>query len=367
MSSKPAKTITESLNIIAAIAAKDIVDALKNRVVVSMIAMLSIILLIPKLLPYIFEQSQTVVLVYTTDNSSWMADLKNNASLSLQEVHSEQELKLALCNAIYPEIGLVVPADINQLIGAGEPVGLSGFACWGKRHQVAELQPKLEGLLSQSLGVPVKINLEGNIFYPPTEGVLYLSLTTINAVLLILMIGIFMVPSLVIEEKETKTMQALLVSPASITQVVVGKALAGSFYILVSGLLIFAITWIEVIHWNMVFLFVISSVIFSVAVGLVLGTLFNKQQDMAGWMTALLLILIGAALIKALGIELPAMMESILPWVPSVALADIYRAAISETFSSIQVWSNFGMVFTVSLMLYAVVILILSRSDRKNI
>jgi len=359
--------MAESLNIIVAIASKDIVDALKNRVVVSMIAMLSIILLVPKLLPYIFEQNQTVVPIYAIADSSWMADLRNNASLSIQEVHSEQDLKLSLCNAIYPEIGLMVPADIDQVIGAGEPVGLSGFVCWGKRYQVAELQPKLEDLLSQSLGVPVKINLEGNIFYPPTDGVLYLSLSTINAVLLILMIGIFMVPSLVIEEKETKTMQALLVSPASITQVVVGKALAGAFYILISGLLIFAITWIEVIHWDMAFLFVISSGIFSVAVGLVLGTLFNKQQDMAGWMTALVLILIGSALIKALGIELPAMVENILPWVPSVALADIYRAAISETFSSTQVWPNFGMVFAVSLMLYAVVILILRRSDRNNI
>ena len=364
MSSKPAQTMAESLNIIAAIAAKDIVDALKNKVIVSMIAMLSIILLIPKLLPYIFEQSQTVVPVYAIDNSSWMADLKNIASLSIQEVHSEQDLKLALCNAIYPEIGLVVPADIDQVIGTGEPVGLSGFVCWGKRHQVAELQPKLEGVLSQSLGVPVKINLEGNIFYPPSDGVLYLSLATINAVLLILMTGIFLVPSLIIEEKETKTMQALLVSPASISQVVVGKALAGSFYILVSGLLIFAITWIEVIHWDMVLLFVITSGIFSVAVGLVLGSVFDKQQDMAGWMTALLLILIGSALIKALGIELPAMMESILPWVPSVALAEIYRAAISEYFSSSQVWTYFGMILTVSLLLYVVVIVILRRSDR---
>ena len=364
MSLKPAQTMAESLNIIAAIAFKDIVDSLKNRVVISMIAMLSIILLVPKLLPYIFEQNQTVVPIYAIADSSWMADLRNNASLSIQEVHSEQDLKLSLCNAIYPEIGLVVPADIDQMIGAGGPVGLSGFVCWGKRHQVAELQPKLEALLSQSLGARVKINLEGNIFYPPTEGVLSLSLVTINAVLLILMIGIFLVPSLIIEEKETKTMQALLVSPATITQVVVGKALAGSSYILVSGILIFAITWIEVIHWDMALLFVITSGIFSVAVGLMLGGVFDKQQDMAGWMIALMLVLIGAVLIKALGIQLPALLMSILPWVPSVALAEIYRAAISEYFSSLQVWANIGMVLAVSLLLYVVVIFILRRSDR---
>ena len=60
---------------------------------------------------------------------------------------------------------------------------------------------------------------------------------------MILMMGIFLVPSLLFEEKETKTMQALLVSPASIGQVVVGKALAGAFYILVTAVMMFAISW----------------------------------------------------------------------------------------------------------------------------
>ena len=113
-------------------------------------------------------------------------------------------------------------------------------------------------MLSQSLGRPVTIHIEGNIVYPPSDGVLFLSLATINSVLMILMMGIFLVPSLLFEEKETKTMQALLVSPASIGQVVIGKALAGSFYILVTAVMIFAISWADVIHWDMVILFVIG-------------------------------------------------------------------------------------------------------------
>ncbi len=152
---------------------------------------------------------------------------------------------------------------------------------------------------------------------------LSLSLATVNSVLMILMMGIFLVPSLLFEEKETKTMQALLVSPASIGQVVIGKALAGLFYILVTAVMIFAISWVDVIHWDMVVLFVIGGGFFSVAVGLILGSFFEKQQDMVGWMTALLLLLVGAILVKMLGVELPAVVESILPWVPSVALAEI--------------------------------------------
>lgn len=364
MTAKLKRSLVESLNIIWVITSKDIVDALKNRVVVSMIVMLGIMLLVPKALPYIFEQSQTVVPIYNMADVSLMTDLKDITSLSIQEVRSEQELKLSLCSAFYPEIGLEIPADIRQVMAAGEQVVIQGFVCWGKRHQVADLQPRLEEALTQSLGEAAVIHLEGNFFFPPTEGVLSLSLTTVNSIVLILMIGIFMVPSLLIEEKETKTLQALLVSPASITQVVAGKALAGCFYILVSGILIFLISWIDVIHWDLVFLYIIGNGIFSVAVGLLLGSIFEKPQDMAGWMTTILLILIGTVLIKTFGIELPALITSVTNWIPSVALAIIYRAALSETYSALQIWTSFGSVLIVSLLLYIEVIIILRRSNR---
>jgi ABC-2 type transport system permease protein len=226
------------------------------------------------------------------------------------------------------------------------------------------VRQKLEEILSQSLGQPVSIVIQGNFVYPSSDGVLLRSISTINSVLMILMMGIFLVPSLLIEEKETKTIQALLVSPASISQVVVGKALAGLFYILVTAVLIFIISWAEVIHWDMVILFVIGSGLFSVAVGLVLGSFYEKQQDMVGWMTFLLLFLVGAILVKMLGVELPALVESLLPWVPSVALAEICRSASSEFISPSQVWTNTGIILSVSLLLYSLVTWKVRRSDR---
>jgi ABC-2 type transport system permease protein len=364
MTDKTVQTIGDKLNIIWTIGSKDIVDALKNRVVVSMIFLLSIMLLVPKALPYIFEQTQTVLPIYSLGDASMLSEIKNSPDLLVQELHSEEDWKLALCGAIYPEIGLILPANFEQVNSGSDQLDFQGYVCWSKRHQVSAVLPKLEGLLSQSLGRKVEIKVESNIVFPATYGVLYISLAMINTVVMILIIGIFTVPTLILEEKETKTMQAMLVSPASITQVVAGKTLAGLFYILVSALLIFLISWVDVIHWDMVLVFVIGSGIFSVAVGLLLGSLFDKQQDMVGWMTAIVLFLVGATLIKALGVELPHLVSSILTWVPSVALAVIYRAALSETISAVQIWSNFGIVLTVSLLLYGIVIYKIKRSDR---
>jgi hypothetical protein len=189
MTNNTSQTIGDSLNIIWTIASKDIADALKNRVAISMIIMLSIILLVPKMLPYIFDQPETVLPIYDMDDSPLIADLKKAPNLSVQVLRSEQELRQALCSSIYPEIGLLLPTDFGPLSGAGEEVEFQGFACWSKRHQVPALQPRLEELLSQALGQPVSIRIEGNIVYPSSEGILALSLININSVIMILMKG----------------------------------------------------------------------------------------------------------------------------------------------------------------------------------
>jgi hypothetical protein len=99
-------------------------------------------------------------------------------------------------------------------------------------------------------------------------------------------------------------------------------------------------------------------------VGLVLGSFYEKQQDMVGWMTAILLLLVGAIVVKVLGVELPALVDNILPWVPSVALAEICRAAFSETVPVTQTMNYLWIVLSVSLLLYALVFWKVRRSDR---
>jgi len=301
--------------------------------------------------------------IYDLGDSAWVTYIKSTPALSVQELSSEQELRQVLCGSVYPEIGLILPPDFDQVMRERDQVEFQGFACWSKRNQVPEVEAKLEGLLSQSLGKAVNIIVEGNILYPPSDGGLYLSLATVNSIVMILVIGIFSVPNLLIEEKETKTMRALLVSPASISQVVIGKSLAGLINILVCAALIFIISWVDIIHWDMIILFVIGSGIFSVALGLVLGSIFDRQVDMIGWITGILLALVGAVVVKALSVDLPYLVRVILPWVPSVALAEIYRAAISETISFIHVWIAFGKVLGASLVLYILVIFIIRRQQ----
>jgi len=221
-----------------------------------------------------------------------------------------------------------------------------------------------EEQIEELVGQPVSINVEGNIVYPPADSALWLLMTAITPVIVILMMGIQLVPTLLFEEKQTKTMAALLVSPASISQVVVGKALVGFFYVMVAASVVFAINWVGVVHWEMVLLFVLGTGIFSVGVGLVLGSFFERQQDAVGLTMLLIVFFIGALFASMLGLDMPAVAQAMLPWVPSVALAEIIRFVFLENVPREQALAQFGSVLAISALLYALVVWKVRRSDR---
>ena len=356
--------IRDSLAAVWTITAKDIVDALRNKLVISLIIMGSIMLLLPKLLPYIFEEPAPILPVYATGESQLLTRLQEDPALSVLRVRSEEEYRLALCSSLYPLIGLRIPPKFDQALAANGPVEFQGDVCWSRRFQVTGLKEKLETLLSQSLGRPVTFQLDRNIVYSPSQGIFLLSMAAVNMVVVILMIGTVLVPNLFFEEKQTRTLQALLVSPATISQVVTGKVFAGLFYILVTAAVMFAISWMDVIHWGLVVVFVVAGGIFSVALGLVLGSFYEKPQDTAGLMTLLSVVLIGAVLVKMIGMKLPPLLEAILPWVPSVALAELCRSVFIESVPLTLIASNVGIILIVSLALYALVVWKIRRSDR---
>ncbi len=159
-------------------------------------------------------------------------------------------------------------------------------------------------------------------------------------------------------------MAALLVSPASISQVVVGKALSGLFYVMVTAGVVFAINWSGVVHWEMALLFILGIGLFSVGLGLVLGSFFERQQDVVGLTMLLLVIFIGTLFVDMLNLKIPTAVQALIPWVPSVALGEIIRFVFLENVPWAQVWSKLGSVLGISILLYAVVVWRVRRSDR---
>jgi len=359
--------IMDSLNVVWTIALKDIIDALRNKLIMSMILGLSLMLMMPKVMGLIIDPPYTQVLVYDPGSSLLVAELEDSPEFEVSRANSISRLEEAIGSTgigLGVEFGVAIPPDFEQILEDGEGVELEGYVVWANRRNAAQMKSDFERHFTDLLGQPVRINIEGNVVYPPPDSTLLLSILTWSSVIVILSMGINLVPHLLFEEKQTKTIEALLVSPVSAGQVVMGKALAGLFYILVTAGVVFAINWVGVVHWEVATLFVIVCGLFCVALGLVLGSFFEHQQEIAGLTMVLIVVFVGAMFIDAMDLEISAFIQAVVPWVPSVALSNILQFSYLESAPWVQLWPSVGSLLGFSFLLYTLVVWKVRREDR---
>lgn len=355
------------LNIIWTIATKDVVDALRNKLIMSLIIGLTLMLIMPKVMGLAIDPPYTSVLVFDPGSSLLAAELEDSPQYRMIRVNSISNLEEAIGSSMTGlgvEFGVAIPPDFNQIVENGEAAELEGYLVWANRGKGEQLRSEFELGFADLMDEPVQINIEGNLVYPPSNSPLFLSILTWTSVIVILSMGLNLVPHLLFEEKQTKTLDALMVSPASAGEVVAGKALAGLFYILVTAGVVFAINWSGVVHWKIAALFAIVSGMFCVALGLVLGSFYERQQEIVGLTMILLVVLVGALFINAMDLEIPAFIQALLPWMPSVALSDILQLSYLEIVPSDQLWQSLGSLFGFSILLFALVIWKVRRLDK---
>jgi ABC-2 type transport system permease protein len=358
--------VLDGLHIVWTIAAKDIGDGLRSRLVFGLVLASIVVLSTPSLLPRMFVQTSWPVAVYAGGDSALLTALEADPQVSVWRVGSFEELEALIGSSSPgggPSVGLVIPDGFDPDRATGEPPALDGYLAWANRFKTARLQAEVESKLGQALGRPVSVRLEEHLLYPRPDSAAA-GILTISGITIVLAMGITLVPQLLIEEKQTRTLDALLVSPATAGQIVAGKAVTGLFYTLLAAAVLFAFNWTHVVHWTVALLFVVGCGLFGVAVGLVLGSFFENAQEITGWLALAIVLLTGAMLVNLLDMALPAFVDALLPWVPSVALAEVYRLAMVQTVPGARLWANVGVVAAVSAGLYALVIWRLRREDR---
>jgi ABC-2 type transport system permease protein len=357
----------DSLNIIWAIAWKDILDGLHNKLVVSLMFTVGLMVFIPKLFPLIIDPPYTSLVIYDETDSMLLQTLEESDDFQVRQAGSIEEVEKLIGDfgfGLGPEVGLVVPDDFDQVLEAGGKLELDGYINWANRNKASKLQSGIGGQISELMGKPVAIEFDERYVYPDLTSTLTLGIITTSSLTVVIMMGILLVPNLIFEEKQTKTMDALLVSPSSIGQVMLGKILAGWFYMLLTAVVIFLVYWTSVVHWDLVILFTILSGLVSIGLGLILGVFFESQQEVTGWTGAILVVLIGSILVGMMDLDMPSWIETIISWVPSVTLSDIYRASLSRSISIPNLWLKLSSLIGVCLLLYGAVIWRLRRSDR---
>ncbi len=356
------KTLKDNLYMAWTIARKDIGDALKHKGtrvnILLMLVMVVFFYWVSTVRPW--DKSIEVVVYDEGDSGLFEGsiELLDGYEIRHIEVSSPGQMQR---NMRHEHWGLIVPADFEQtLASGGEPV-LTGYLLWVNRGKVAELEALYSAKFSELLGQPVRVEIGDNIVIPSPE--IGTTMVNIHMLFVTLFVAILLVPALMLEEKQTKTLDALLVSPASAGQVVMGKALAGLFYVVLTGGLFFALNWIYITNWGLALLAFLLCAMFSIGLALAVGSLARTSQQLALWLAPVMILLIVPSVFAGFSNLAPSL-KAIFSWLPTTALVQVFQFAMSSHAPLDRLLFDLAIALVSTALVFAVVVWKVRRADR---
>ena len=350
--------------IIAAFAQKDIVDAVRNRYLLgALVTPLFVAILLRILLPGINNLNFTVV-AHDPGNSRLVSELRATPQMKVITAASADVVanEMEKSNAVG---GLVIPANFDADIAAGKQPDLVIYVN-NKQNDIEQamfrqlVERQFFTLVKERLPARlnwIDVNKEANAQTPA------LNLNQMMLPLLLLltfaMTGALVVPLLLVEEKEKRTLDFLLTSPASLTEIIAGKALTGVVYsFLIAGLLL-AINNKVIGNWPLTLLTVLLGLLFVVAVGLFMGSLFQNTMQVNTWASLVVFVLMAPSFPS---LRLPHVLERALTFVPTHYFVEALRLSSAGT-PSARIWGQLAVLLVSTVIAFAAAVWGLRRQQ----
>src|SRR6185503_11807175 len=307
--------------VIAAIARKDLTDAIRNRyLLVALLTPLSVALLLRLMLPDVNRLNNFTVVVHDPDRSTLVSQLRAVPQLKLVDVDSAATARDEV-EKIKAAGALVIPAGFDADVTAGKQPKLTVYVN-NKKNSIE--QASFRGLVERQVKSldqrppPAEItwiNVREEADSQTGRGI-NLSQMLLPLLLLLTfgMTGALVVPLLLGEEKEKRTMDFLVTSPARLSEVIVGKALTGIVYsVLIAGVLL-ALNRQLIGNWPLTMLTILLGLLLIVAMGLLMGSIFQTTMQVNTWASLVLLVLIAPSFPFP---GSPAVLEAAMRFIPT--------------------------------------------------
>jgi ABC-2 type transport system permease protein len=337
--------------IIGTIAAKDIVDALKNRTILAiMIGVLTMLVSI-QALPLLMRLDDRPRLAVYDPDRTLLGDLRRSEAVQAGGMRSTEEVVAAVQTASAPIIGLDLPSGLAAADGPAMVVGYAPH--WIKPSEAAVLQTAAETELAGLLGRPVTLELRS--VYPEPDTVGRSAMLTSGFVLAVMMTSLIVVPFLFLEEREANTLALLTLSPASIGEVVAGKAIAGLTYSLAAAGVLLAFNVSYIVTWPLFFVAILAGTVFSVMLGLLVGIMAESHNSVNLWAVLLTMVLVVPVMVTSFTANLPGWLETLWAWLPSKAMVELLQLSYAARVDLGQIIRPLAVLLTASLVLFAAV------------
>ena len=344
-----------NLSIVSAITRKDVIDAIRHRyLLTALVTPLFVALLFRVLLPEGNSSKLLTIVVHDAGGSGLVAELRKTPQIAVVEAASadatagEVEKRKAIG-------GLVVPPNFDADIAASKQPELTVYVNNQKSvFEQAAFRRLLDQLIRSFAKQPeparlvwVDVDKKPNDL---TRGGTSLEQMFLPLLLILTfgMTGAFVVPLLIVEEKEKRTLDFLLSSPASLKEIIGGKALTGMVYTLLIAGLLLVINRRFIQSWSLTLLTILLGAVFVVGVGLVIGSLLKNTMQVNTWASLILIILLAPSFPS---IGLPTWLDTVMRVVPTYYLNEALKLSMAGTVSS-QLWMYLAVLLGCTLIVF---------------
>jgi len=344
-----------NFSVISAITRKDVVDAIRHRyLLTALVTPLLVALLFRVMLPGGDGRTVLTVVVHAAGSSALVAGLRNTPRIGVIEAASADAMasEVARTKAIG---GLVVPANFDADLAAGKQPQLTVYMNNEKTvFEQAAFRRILDQMVRSVAKQPEPANLVwvdvGQAKEEEIRGGTGLDQMLLPLLLLLAfgMTGAFVVPLLIVEEKEKRTIDFLLSSPASLNEIIAGKALTGAVYTVLIGGLLVGINRQHIQNWPLMLLTMLVGLVFVVGVGLVLGSLLNNTMQVNTWASLVLIVLLVPSFPS---IGLPGWFDKAIRVVPTYYLTEALKLSMAGTMSR-QLWVYLAVLLACTFVVY---------------
>jgi len=326
--------IQASARIVWAIFCKDLVDAIKNKTILSGLASVVFVVLIYKFEPMLTAGDQLPnLLLYDAGASALAIELEDSPSLRVFTYDTFEAMRRALVRADRREIGLALPAGLDRAVDAGETIRLTAYAAyWQPEDTLAALVLLVEDELAHYAGTEVQVTLDPDRVYPADPGVAGSGfMVSIAVVLVVSMGGVLTIAHLMLEEKQTRTLDALRVSPAGPGPLLLGKALVGLVYCLVGVGAVLALNANYIVRWDVALLAAAVGGALGAGLGTLLGSVCETRQQVTLYGFLFMSVLLLPPFLIVMDDLIPGPAIDVIRWLPTSAVAYLVRASFAPT------------------------------------
>jgi len=311
---------------IVTIARKDLLDAFKNKHVLFSL-LLPIFMSLLMRLVYLGQEAKIKLAVFDPGSSSlitWLAE--GDMNVELIPCNSPEEVRLKVEDGA--DAGIVLLEGFDTAVRQGEKPPVYVYLNARREEQVNWIEGFIRRSAYTLAGYELPIRLQVDWLSRSGEGIdigekISRFLLGMWLLMAAAMVGIIAVPSILVEEKEKHTLEAILIAPASYTDVVIAKGLVGLFYALVVSVIVLALN--EGFKGNLILLFaaVLLTALFIIGVGILMSQFFDSVMQANTWSTVVFFPII----IPAMFFSYPPSFERIFRLIPTYYSVKAFQLA----------------------------------------